>query len=87
MAKTATLFFKFVRSRQWPHALGLVSRGERQVFLKSNGEMKAEARQRLSAIDTSSWQALTLMEGKLTGVVLLIPPAANANSRPTQGPV
>jgi hypothetical protein len=35
--------------------------------------VKEEARRRLAAVDTNSWDALTLENGMLTGAVLIIP--------------
>lgn len=66
-------FFRSVRDQQWKKALSMVNPGERQVFLRSDGKIKAAATRRLAAIDTSSWEALDMDEGKLSGVVLIIP--------------
>jgi hypothetical protein len=43
--------------------------------------VKEEARQRLAEADTADWEALTLKDGKLTGVVLIIP-ENTGNRRP-----
>lgn len=72
----AKAFFRSVRDRKWNQALGMVDPGERQAFLKGDGKIKAAATRRLAAIDTSSWEALNMEAGKLSGVVLIIPATA-----------
>ena len=49
---------------------------ERGDFLDAKGKVKGDARERLAKVDTSDWDALTLKDGKLTGVVLIIPESA-----------
>lgn len=66
-------FFRSVREREYKKAVGMLAPEERRVFLREDGRVKEAARRRLAAIDTSAWDALTLEEGKLTGVVLIIP--------------
>ena len=66
-------FFRSVRARDYRKAVGMLAPGERRVFLREDGAVKETARRRLAAIDTSAWDAMTLEEGKLTGVVLIIP--------------
>jgi hypothetical protein len=70
----AEAFFRSVRASEYRKAMGMVAPGERRVFVGDDGRVKRDARRRLSAMDTSSWDALTLEDGKLTGVVLIIPP-------------
>lgn len=41
--------------------------------MHGNSKLKIETPNRLAAVDTSSWEALTLKHGKLTGIVLIIP--------------
>ena len=72
----AEAFFRSVQDQRWKKALSMVNPGERQVFLKGDGKIKPAATRRLAAIDTSSWEALDIEEGKLSGVVLIIPAAA-----------
>jgi hypothetical protein len=55
--------------------------GERQIVKFINYKSGARREEewtgaaRLASIDTASWEALTLKDGKLTGIVLLIPPS------------
>lgn len=77
LKSTATAFFSAVTRRDWNRALGYLDAHERQDFVDARGKIKETARQRLSEADTSGWQALTLKDGKLTGVVLIIPSRAD----------
>ena len=70
----AKLLFSDIRSRNWQFVLNDMHPSTRSNFIAKNGKIKAGARLRLSEIDTSAWQALSLRNGKLVGVVLLIPP-------------
>lgn len=79
LKRTADAFFTAVSKRDWSKALGYLDSQERQSFLDARGKVKSAARARLAEADTSEWEALTLKEGKLTGVVLIIP--ARADSR------
>lgn len=76
LRKAADTFFQSVRAGKWNQALGLVNAREKEAFVRPDGKLKEGTRQRLSAIDTSSWEALALEEGKLSGVILLIPATA-----------
>lgn len=73
LRRTSASFFRAVQKRNWTGAMALVDAQERQDFVKADGRIKDAARRRLEAIDTSSWGALTLKDGKLTGIVLIIP--------------
>ena len=70
----ANLFFSDIRSGTWQFVLNGMHPGTRSNFVGKNGKIKAGACKRLSEIDTSAWRALSLRNGKLVGVVLLIPP-------------
>ena len=64
-------------------AIGMLAPGERAVFLREDGRVKEGMRRRLAAVDTAAWGALALEDGKLTGVVLIIPsipPAARPSA-------
>lgn len=76
LRKASRAFFKSVEAKDWKRAFALLDEKERQVFLRVDGKIKPSAKQRLAAIDTSSWQALALEDGKLSGAVLLIPATA-----------
>lgn len=73
LKRTAEGFFHAVSKQEWEKALGFLAPGERQEFLDPKGKLKAGDRWRLASVDTSQWEALTLRDGKLTGVVLIIP--------------
>jgi hypothetical protein len=66
-------FFRAVAKGRWETALGYLHAGERGEFVDAKGKVKEEARRRLAGADTSEWEALTLRDGKLTGIVLIIP--------------
>lgn len=72
--KTTRDFFRSIRSRQWRKALNYLDDRERAVFMQRNGDLRTGTRRRLSAADTSAWDALSLKDGKLMGVVLIVPP-------------
>jgi hypothetical protein len=78
--RTARAFFKAVSHREWRKALGYVDAQEKEGFLDSKGGVRDAARSRLASADTSGWEALTLKDGKLTGIVLLLPDKATARS-------
>lgn len=73
LRKTAQAFFKSVQRAEWGPALGFLNAKERESFQDRKGNIKVEAKKRLSAVDTASWEALRLMDGRLTGVILIIP--------------
>jgi hypothetical protein len=78
--RTARAFFQAVSRREWRKALGYVDVQEKEGFLDAKGVVRDATRRRLAAADTSGWEALTLKDGKLTGIVLLIPDGATARS-------
>jgi hypothetical protein len=82
LKRAAEAFFRAVSRRDWNKALAYVDAQEREGFLDAAGKIKIAARQRLAAADTADWEALTLKDGKLTGVVLIIP--AGADKPPAQ---
>lgn len=65
--------FASIRSKQWNEALDMLQDGERKVFLDGKGGFRKGARERLAGIDTASWDALVLKDGKLNGLVLILP--------------
>lgn len=71
--RTSASFFRSIRMRDWQGALAFVDPQERQGFLRQDGSLREETRRRLAEADTSAWDALTLKDGKLTGIVLIIP--------------
>ncbi len=66
-------FFTDIRAGKWQAVLEDMYPSTRLIFLSSNGHIKASARHRLAAIDTTAWNSLTLRRGKLVGVSLIIP--------------
>jgi hypothetical protein len=79
LRRTAEAFFRAVSRRDWGKAMAYLDEQERGDFLDAKGRLKGESRQRLAAVDTAEWQSLTLKDGKLTGVVLIIPESAGRN--------
>jgi hypothetical protein len=77
LRRTSEAFFRAVSKRDWRKAMDYVAEQERKDFLDDKGALRAQARTRLAAADTSEWEALTLMDGKLTGVVLILPETAS----------
>jgi hypothetical protein len=73
LRRASDAFFRAVSRRDWKKALAYLDVQERGDFVDAKGKMKEEARQRLAEVDTAGWEALTLKDGKLTGVVLIIP--------------
>jgi hypothetical protein len=65
--------FASIRSRHWNEAIDMVQDGERKVFVDGEGRFRKGARKRLAGIDTASWDALVLRDGKLNGLVLIVP--------------
>jgi hypothetical protein len=76
----AEKFFESVRVRHWSRALDYLDEREKTVFEKGNGKLRIGTRRRLAAVDTASWDALTLKDGKLTGLVLIVPPLSSLDS-------
>lgn len=73
LRKASEDFFRLVQAGKWKKAIGLLNEGEKDGFLRSDGRLKEGTRRRLAAVDTSSWEALALENGKLSGIVLIIP--------------
>lgn len=73
LRRASQAFFQAVSRRDWKKAMAYLAIGERGDFVDAKGKVKEEARQRLAEVDTTGWEALTLRDGKLTGVVLIIP--------------
>ena len=80
LQRASEAFFRAVSKGRWDAAMGYLHAEERGTFLDAHGKVKAEARQRLAGADTSEWGALTLRDGKLTGIVLIIPERAGKRS-------
>ena len=80
LKRAAEAFFHAVSKQEWEKALGFLAPEERQEFLGPKGKLKAGDRWRLASVDTSEWGALTLRDGKLTGVVLIIPEPRESGS-------
>jgi hypothetical protein len=76
LKRASEAFFRAVSKGRWDNAMGYLHAQERGEFLDAEGKVKGEARRRLAGADTSEWEALTLRDGKLTGIVLIIPERA-----------
>lgn len=68
-------FFVAVNKKNWSNALALMNENERKMLLDDKGRLKESAKHRLAQIDQKNRDALTLQDGKLTGVTLLLPSA------------
>jgi hypothetical protein len=66
-------FFAAVNHKNWSSALALMNEGERKLLLDDKGRLKESSKHRLAQIDQKNREALTLQDGKLTGVTLLLP--------------
>ncbi len=66
-------FFAAVNRKNWSSALALMNDSERKFLLDDKGRLKESSKQRLAQIDQKNRDALTLQDGKLTGVTLLLP--------------
>lgn len=68
-------FFAAVNKKNWSGALAMINEGERKLLLDDKGRLKESSKHRLAQIDQKNREALTLQDGKLTGVTLLLPSA------------
>lgn len=66
-------FFSAVNRRNWSGALAMMNDNERKLLLDDKGRLKESSKHRLAQIDQKNREALTLQDGKLTGVTLLLP--------------
>lgn len=66
-------FFSAVNRKNWSGALAMMNEGERKLLLDDKGRLKESSKHRLAQIDQKNREALTLQDGKLTGVTLLLP--------------
>jgi len=66
-------FFLAVNQKNWNAALALVNDNEKKIFFDERGRLKESSKARLGKIDTEGKNALTLTDGKLTGITLLLP--------------
>jgi hypothetical protein len=73
LKKSVQSFFSAVRQKNWNTVLSLMHEGEKRPLLDDKGRLKDSAKERLSRMDLANRGALTLQEGKLTGVTLLLP--------------
>jgi hypothetical protein len=74
--KTAvSKFFSAVNRKNWSGALAMMNENERKMLLDDKGRLKESSKHRLAQIDQKNREALTLQDGKLTGVTLLLPSA------------
>lgn len=66
-------FFKAIAQKNWNAALNLMNENERRALTDDKGRLKDVSKARLQNIDTGAKEALTLQDGKLIGVTLLLP--------------
>lgn len=67
-------FYRFIQSGRWQKASGLVHPSEWEVFLDADGNLSDLNERRLQAIEECDLDALTLEDGLLTGLVVLVEP-------------
>jgi hypothetical protein len=66
-------FFAAVNRRNWSSAVAMINESERRLLLDDKGRLKESAKHRLAQIDQKNRDAISLQDGKLTGVTLLLP--------------
>ena len=66
-------FFTAVNRKNWSTALAMMNESERKLLLDDKGRLKESSKQRLAQMDQKNREALTLQDGKITGVTLLLP--------------
>jgi hypothetical protein len=67
-------FYRFIQSGRWQKASGLVHPTEWEVFLDADGNLTDLNERRLQAVEECDLDALTLEDGLLTGLVVLVEP-------------
>lgn len=67
-------FYRHIQTGRWQKASGLVHPGEWEVFLDADGNLSDLNERRLQAIEECDLEALTLSDGLLTGLVVLVEP-------------
>jgi hypothetical protein len=73
LKSTVSKFFAAVNRKNWSSAVSMINENERKLLLDDKGRLKESAKHRLAQIDQKNREALTLQDGKLTGVTLLLP--------------
>jgi hypothetical protein len=73
-AAMAKSFYRNIQLGRWQKASGLVHPSEWDVFLDKEGNLSDLNERRLQAIEECDLDALTLQDGLLTGLVLLLEP-------------
>jgi hypothetical protein len=73
LTEAVNKFFKAVSQKNWQVALSMMNDNEKKILTDDKGRLKETSKARLKNIDASGKEALTLQEGKLTGVTLLLP--------------
>jgi len=68
-------FFSAVNRKNWSGALAMINENERKFLLDDKGKLKESSKHRLAQIDQKNREALSLQDGKLTGITLLLPSA------------
>jgi hypothetical protein len=73
LKETINKFFSAVNKKNWAIALALMNDEEKKFLLDDKGRLKESAKKRLSEMDQQNREALLLLDGKLSGVTLLLP--------------
>ncbi len=66
-------FFSALQKKSWTSALALLNEDERKFLTDDKGRIKESSKQRLSQLDPKKSEGLTLQDGKITGITLLLP--------------
>jgi len=73
LKETVSKFFAAVNKKNWNGALALMNDDEKKLLLDDKGRLKDSSKQRLSQMDQKNGGALLMIDGKLSGVALLLP--------------
>jgi hypothetical protein len=73
LTEAVNKFFKAVSQKNWQVALSMMNDNEKKILTDDKGRLKETSKNRLKNIDSAGKEALTLQDGKLTGVTLLLP--------------
>lgn len=69
----ARLFFDDIRSGVWQFPLNDMHPATRSLFVDHKGRIPKVQAARLRGIDTSRWECLSLIDGKIVGVMSILP--------------
>ena len=73
MKKTIKSFMAAVKQKNWKAVTKLMDEEDIKPLLDEHNQLSKSAKRRLTNLNASNQSALTLKDGKLTGVMLLLP--------------